>query len=134
MGTPLNTMFNADNLAEAARAEVNAYRQANIVRDFALANNPSYPTIANQLNFAINVQVSGSCNAFYNGTSINFYPAAGGCNNTAFSTVVHHEFGHHMVASGGSGQGAYGEGMSDCMSLLISDDFAGAIYRVTYAP
>ncbi len=122
VGTPLNTMFNADNLAEAARAEVNAYRQANIVRDFALANNPSYPTIANQLNFAINVQVSGSCNAFYNGTSINFYPAAGGCNNTAFSTVVHHEFGHHMVASGGSGQGAYGEGMSDCMSLLISDD------------
>jgi hypothetical protein len=118
----LNTMFNSDNLVEAARAEVNAYRHANIVRDFALANNPSYPTIANQLNFSINVQVSGSCNAFYNGSSINFYPAAGGCNNTAFSTVVHHEFGHHMVASGGSGQGAYGEGMSDCMSLLISDD------------
>ena len=122
VGTPLNTMFNADNLAEAARAEVNAYRHANIVRDFALANNPSYPTIANQLNFTINVQVSGTCNAFYNGNSINFYPAGGGCNNTAFSTVVHHEFGHHMVASGGSGQGAYGEGMSDCMSLLISDD------------
>ena len=104
----LNMMFNSDNLVEAARAEVNAYRHANIVRDFALANNPSYPTIANQLNFSINVQVSGSCNAFYNGSSINFYPAAGGCNNTAFSTVVHHEFGHHMVASGGSGQGAYG--------------------------
>ena len=118
----LNTMFNSDNLVEAARAEVNAYRHANIVRDFALANNPSYPTIANQLNFSVNVQVSGTCNAFYNGSSINFYPAGGGCNNTSFSTVVHHEFGHHMVASGGSGQGAYGEGMSDCMSLLISDD------------
>ncbi|MBM4114705.1 MAG: hypothetical protein FJ252_02370 [Phycisphaerae bacterium] len=122
VGTPLNPMFNEGNLVEAARAEVNAYRHANIVRDFALANNPSYPTIANQLNFTINVQVSGTCNAFYNGNSINFYPAGGGCNNTAFSTVVHHEFGHHMVASGGSGQGAYGEGMSDCMSLLISDD------------
>ncbi|MFZ9688687.1 MAG: hypothetical protein ACO3DS_02495 [Phycisphaerales bacterium] len=118
----LNTMFNAANTVEADRAAVNAYRHANIVRDFALANNPSYPTIANQLNFSVNVQVSGTCNAFYNGSSINFYPAGGGCNNTAFSTVVHHEFGHHMVASGGSGQGAYGEGMSDCMSLLISDD------------
>jgi hypothetical protein len=66
--------------------------------------------------------VSGTCNAFYSGSTINFYPAGGGCNNTAFSTVVHHEFGHHIVASGGSGQGAYGEGMSDCVSLLISDD------------
>lgn len=122
VGSPINPVFNSANTDSAARAEVNAYLHANIVRDFALANNPSYPTIANQLNFTVNVQVNGTCNAFYNGSSINFYPAGGGCNNTAFSSVVHHEYGHHMVASGGSGQGAYGEGMSDCMSLLISDD------------
>ncbi|MCX5664492.1 MAG: hypothetical protein NTY97_07285, partial [Planctomycetota bacterium] len=62
--------------------------------------------------------------AFYNGPSINFYSSGGGCNNTAFSTVVHHEFGHHVVASGGSGQGAYGEGMGDVIGALISESSA----------
>ncbi|MHC4970696.1 MAG: hypothetical protein ACYTF4_19060, partial [Planctomycetota bacterium] len=31
------------------------------------------------------------------------------------------EYGHHLVAAGGSGQGAYGEGMSDVISVLILD-------------
>ena len=29
--------------------------------------------------------------------------------------MVHHEYGHHLVNVGGSGQGQYGEGMSDVM-------------------
>jgi subtilisin-like proprotein convertase family protein len=34
---------------------------------------------------------------------------------------VHHEFGHHLVQAAGSGQGQYGEGMGDVMSVLIND-------------
>jgi hypothetical protein len=66
--------------------------------------------------------VSGTCNAFYDGSSINFYPSGGGCNNTAFSTIVHHEYGHHIVNRAGSGQGAYGEGFSDAVAVVITDD------------
>ncbi len=106
-------------------AQINAYRESNIVRDFILAQNPDYPTIATQTNFPVNVnRTDGFCpgNAWYSGDSINFCLPGGGAENTAFSDVVHHEYGHHLVNTGGSGQGAYGEGMSDVMSLLISDD------------
>ena len=92
-----------------------------------MAANPTYPVIAGQQGataLQINVGVAGTCNAFYNGPSINFYSSGGGCNNTAFSTVVHHEFGHHVVATGGSGQGAYGEGMGDVIGALISETSA----------
>ena len=120
-GGAVDLVHNAANTLQDERAEVNAYIHANIVRDYLLAYNPSYPTIATQTNFPINVMVSGTCNAFYDGASINFYPAGGGCNNTAFSVVVHHEFGHHIVNRAGSGQGAYGEGFSDAVGVCITD-------------
>lgn len=120
---PVSIMHNPVNAGnEFGRAELNAYLHANIVRDFALAQNPDYPVIAGQLAFPVNVNIDNSCNAYYNGWSINFFRASGSCANTAFGTVVHHEYGHHLVNVGGSGQGQYGEGMSDCMSMLISDD------------
>jgi len=117
-----NIVHNFANNSESYRAEVNAYLQSNIVRDFTLMYNPDYPTIANETSFPVNVGVSGTCNAFYDYSSINFYPSGGGCSNTAFSVVVHHEYGHHLVAVGGSGQGQYGEGMGDVMGVLITGD------------
>jgi hypothetical protein len=121
-GGSLDFFHNAANTDEGDRAEVNAYIESNAVRDWTLAYNPSFPTIATQQSFPVNVRVSGTCNAFYDGTSINFYPAGGGCNNTAFSVVVHHEYGHHLVNVAGSGQGAYGEGFGDVMGVLLTDE------------
>ncbi len=118
---PAVITFNEANTDQVRRASVNAYLQANVVRDFTLAAAPSYPTIGTQLAFDVNVAVSGTCNAFYDGVSINFYNSGGGCGNTAFADVVHHEYGHHLVQVAGSGQGAYGEGMGDVMGVLISD-------------
>ncbi len=121
-GGALNFMHNAANTAEDQRAEVNAYIEANLVRDYLLSYAPAFPTIPSQTNWPINVQVAGTCNAFYDGASINFYPSGGGCNNTAFSVVVHHEYGHHIVNRAGSGQGAYGEGFGDVMGVLVTDE------------
>jgi len=118
---PVNFLHNSANTDEFNRAEVNAYLHANVVHDFVLDQNPAYPTIAGQTGFPVNVDINLTCNAFYDGTSINFYKAGPTCSNTANSTVVHHEYGHHVVESGGSGQGAYGEGMGDVMGVLISD-------------
>ncbi|MCH8822992.1 MAG: hypothetical protein IH984_05725 [Planctomycetes bacterium] len=118
---PADFVHNQSNSNEFIRAETNGYVQANIVRDFALLANPSYPVIANQTAFPVNVNLNSTCNAFYDFSSINFYRAGGGCANTAFSSVVHHEYGHHLVAVGGSGQGMYGEGLGDVLGVLISD-------------
>ncbi len=117
-----NFNFNNANTNETQRGGVNAYLQANIVRDFALTYAPGYPTIGGQFDWPVNVGVAGTCNAFYNGTSINFFNASPGCANSAFGDVVHHEYGHHLVNVAGSGQGQYGEGMGDVMGVLISDD------------
>ncbi len=119
---PADFLHNATNSSEYNRAEVNGYLQANIVRDFVLAYAPDYPTIGGQTNFPVNVNISNTCNAYYDGSSINFFRAGGGCSNTAFANVIHHEYGHHLVQVGGSGQDAYGEGMSDCIAMLIADD------------
>lgn len=118
---PANFMHNNLNNDEYKRAEVNGYLQANIVRDFTLTYNPSYPGLQ-QNAFPVNVNLNDNCNAFYDYSSINFFTSGGGCPNTAFSTIVHHEYGHHLVSMAGSGQGQYGEGMGDVMGVLILDE------------
>ena len=118
---PADFMHNERNANEYERAEVNGYIHANVVRDFTLRYNPDYPGLQ-QNEFPVNVNISDVCNAFYDYSSINFFTSGGGCANSAFSTVIHHEYGHHLVAMAGSGQGQYGEGMGDVMGVLISDN------------
>ena len=107
---------------EFTRAEVNAYIEANVVRDYVLRYAPDFPVIANQTDFPLNVNVEGQCNAFYSGSSITFFRAGGRCPNMAYGGVVHHEYGHHLVDAARSGQGQYGEGAGDTMSVVIFDD------------
>ncbi|UCE67063.1 MAG: hypothetical protein JSU85_03355, partial [Candidatus Zixiibacteriota bacterium] len=122
---PVNFLHNENNLSEFDRAQVNAYLQANVVRDFALMYNPSYPGLQEN-EFPVNVNLDDygrHCNAFYDWQSINFHFSGDGCANMAFSTVVHHEYGHHLIRmAGNSRQGQYGEGMGDVMGVLITDD------------
>lgn len=121
-GTTGNLTLNAANSSDQQRAWANTVYFAEEVRNFVLDYNSSYPTVANETNFPINTGVSGTCNAFYDYSSINFYNAGGGCSNTATDVVIHHEYGHHLVATAGSGQGEYGEGSGDCFGVLITGD------------
>jgi hypothetical protein len=42
-----------------------------------------------------NVNINSTCNAFWNGTSVNFYRSGGGCRNTGeIGAVFDHEWGH----------------------------------------
>ncbi|MCH7527125.1 MAG: hypothetical protein IID39_06795, partial [Planctomycetes bacterium] len=118
---PANFIHNEANNQEFIRAEVNGYVEANVVRDAILVANPTYPSISTDQEFTVNVNINSTCNAFYDGSSINFFREGGGCGNTAQTDVVHHEYGHHLVATGGSGQGQYGEGMSDVLGVVLTD-------------
>jgi hypothetical protein len=122
---PADFLHNALNNSDAVRAQMNGYVNANEVRGWALTYNPTYPVIYNQTNFPVRVnRVDGYCpgNAWYDGSSTNFCSAASGYANTSFASVSQHEYGHHLIESGGSGQGQYGEGMADCVAMLIADD------------
>lgn len=121
---PADFVHNAANTSELLRAEVNAYIQSNVVRSFALQHNPAYPTLQTQEFPVVVNRVDGLCpgNAWFDGSSINFCRSSGSRPNTAFAGVVHHEYGHNLVQAGGSGQGQYGEGMSDTVAMLIADN------------
>ncbi len=118
-------MHNGDNESEFTRAEVNCYVEANVIRDVAIAANPDYPNLNTPPGspFPVNVNINESCNAFYSpgDQTINFFTSGSNCPNTGNTTVVHHEYAHHLIAMGGSGQGAFGEGMGDSMAVVITD-------------
>lgn len=81
----------------------------------------------------VNVNINQTCNANYNGSSINFYRATTNlsgtqCQNTGrIADVVYHEFGHsvhhHAVIDGvGQVDPGVGEGMADVLAALITRD------------
>jgi hypothetical protein len=77
---------------------------------------------------ACNVNVNGTCNAYYSGQSrsINFYRAGGGCPNIAqIADVVYHEYGHGITDlqyRPFAPNGAMHEGFSDYVACTIIDD------------
>ncbi|MEJ7639204.1 MAG: hypothetical protein WKF75_14835 [Singulisphaera sp.] len=69
------------------------------------------------------VNINDSCNAFWDGASINFFKAGDGCPNSAFGDVVLHEYGHGLDAAlGGIIGGGYSEGFGDALSVLVLRD------------
>jgi hypothetical protein len=123
---PAYLLFNEANTSEQVRAQANGYKYPNVCRDFILAQNPAYPTISTETDFPVSVnRTDGYCpgNAWYSSyDSINFCLSGQGYPNTAWTAVIYHEYGHHLVQTGGSGQCEYGEGMGDTLALLILDD------------
>jgi len=123
---PADFLHNGANTDPLLLAQVNGYANANEIRAFLLKYLPNYPVISTQTGFTVNVNLSSAqtalCpgNAFYDGTAINFCTGSSSFTNTSFASVSHHEYGHHIIQSGGSGQGEYGEGMADTVAVLFS--------------
>jgi hypothetical protein len=63
---------------------------------------PSNTWINGQL--TANVNINSTCNAFWNGSTINFYRSGGGCGNTGeIEAVSLHEYGHGLDSNDGNG-------------------------------
>jgi hypothetical protein len=124
---PANFVHNQANTDELVRAQVNAYVSANGVRDWVLVQNPSFPGIPSETLSPIVVNRTdlycpGNAWSDPSDGSINFCRSGSGYPNTAWQSVVNHEYGHHVIDQTSSGQGEYGEGMADCHSMLPVDD------------
>jgi hypothetical protein len=83
-------------------------------------------------NLPTNVNINGQCNAFWNGSSINFFKAGGNCSSMVYSDVVLHEYGHGVDArKGGIANGGYSKGFGDAMAVFgtrqscVGRDFFG---------
>jgi hypothetical protein len=120
-GTGNNVLLNPGSV-DSVTAQANVSVSVNKVRDWVRSVNP----LDSKADFVhtANVNLAQTCNAFFNGNSINFYSAGGGCPNTAYSTVVAHEDGHWLNVIYGTGNGGdgIGEGNADVWAMYIYDD------------
>lgn len=124
-----NFMHNQANTDALVRAQTNAYVAANRVRDFVVGYLPTYPTIGTQTGFP--VHANGPTSDYCPGNAWYFFDGhillcqqSSWVTNTAFGSVVYHEYGHHVVQMGTSvgNYGPYGEGMADTISALVAED------------
>ena len=105
--------------------ERSAYQAVNNIHDHLKTVFPAF----NGLDYPMetNIDVAGSCNAFFDGSSINFYAEGGGCHNTAkIVDVVYHEYGHAINSgryNSGSGMwnGGLNEGFADVWALSLTE-------------
>jgi hypothetical protein len=121
-------------------SHVSGYYHVNVIHDFMKSYFPSFPI----LDFSLPTQIdltSGSCNAFYSGSDINFYESAGGCHSMAeIGDVVYHEYGHgindkfYQWQGANWDNGAMGEGYADVWGFSITQiPIVGNGYRTNNA-
>ncbi|MBL8762659.1 MAG: hypothetical protein JNM07_00130 [Phycisphaerae bacterium] len=125
---PANFVLNNSPTA-ANTAQVNAFIGTTATHEYFKSRAPSYTGL--DIAIPANTNIASTCNAFFDGSSINFYSAGGGCVNTAYSTVISHEYGHFIVSTRGLAQGSFGEGYGDTVAMLlwntpiVGEDFQG---------
>lgn len=125
--TALGTTYTFPTTAPATERHINAYYHVNRVHNFMKLHFPTFTGM--DIALPTNVDLSsGTCNAFYNGSSINFYAAGGGCVSFAdIGSVVYHEYGHgitdkyYTMINGATIQNsALNEAMSDVWAMCIT--------------
>jgi cysteine-rich repeat protein len=107
-------------------AQVQTYLNVNTAKDFARVLDPAMRTLDDAI--TANVNIARDCNAFFDGTSLNFFHASDECQNTGLiQDVVYHEYGHAVHAAEvidgvGAVDGAMGEGAADFFAAQITED------------
>lgn len=110
----------------ATERHLTCYYHVNEIHDFMKTKFPSFTNLDIPLLSRVD-RTDGNCNAFYNGSSINFYTTSNGCNALSYvSDVMYHEYGHGIsdkfwTANGSSfDNGGMGEGYSDVWAMCIT--------------
>ncbi len=118
---PAELLLN-DAPTEFTTSQINAFIHGTRTHDLIKDRAPGFTGLDMPLRTEVNDL--DSCNAFFSsigGLRILFLRAGGGCVNSAYSTVVSHEYGHFIVNRLGLGQGAFGEGYGDSAAILLHD-------------
>ncbi len=98
------------------------FYELNKIKEMARGQLPSNTWLQNRL--TANVNINNTCNAFWNGSTVNFYRSGGCCANTGeIAGVFDHEWGHGMDANDvvGGIASPSGEGIADIYAALRLD-------------
>ena len=119
-----NIVFDNSNSTIQERT---AYQAVNNIHDHLKVVFPTFTAL--DIPMETNIDEAGSCNAFFDGSSINFYASGGGCNATGnVADVVYHEYGHAINSDrysgtgwgGGMENGGLNEGFADIWALSLT--------------
>ena len=111
---------------ETSDAQVTTFIHSQLVKDYTRKLAPKLAYLDAQLLARVNID--DSCNAFSDGTTINFFQSSNQCENTGrLPDVIYHEFGHafhiqSIIDGVGAFDGAFSEGMADFLSGLMTGD------------
>jgi len=84
------------------------------------------------LNIVTNVNIADVCNAFWDGSTTNFFRSGAGCNNTGvIADVMYHEWGHGLDQNTNLGDDSTGEATGDITSMHVIHDAMVAPYFET---
>jgi len=107
------------------------FYELNKLKEMARSQLPSNSWLQGRL--TSNMNINSTCNAFWNGSTINFYRSGGGCSNTGeIAGVFDHEWGHGMDANDvvGGIASPSGEGIADIYTALrLNDSCIGRNFR-----
>jgi hypothetical protein len=100
------------------------FYQVNRIKDVVKGWLPSNTWLGTKLQ--VNVNLNMTCNAYWDGTALNFFKSGGGCANTGqIAGVSLHEFGHGIDQNDGTGtapDGATGESYGDTTAIIALHD------------
>ena len=125
-----NTASSDTNVAQAM-----VFYHANTVIAHAKEIIPDVRWLDRQL--TANTNLRQTCNAHWDGSTINFYSGGSGCANTGLiSDVVFHEWGHGLDDNtGGIEDGAFSEGFGDIVALAeTGSNLLGIGFRLDGSP
>ena len=97
------------------------YYHLTLWKEKAMAWLPSNTWLQGSLSDKVNL--SQTCNAYWDGTAVNFFKSGGGCSNTGeLPTVFLHEVGHGLDSNDGSGTSTVGssEMYADTNAILMT--------------
>lgn len=109
--------------------ELDAYHHTTRVHDFITDMDPGFTGLNEPL--TVRVNIGQTCNAYWDGSSINFFQEGGGCPNTGrVAGVVYHEYGHGINdrqylqagAQWGMTNGAMHEGLADVTAIYLQNE------------
>lgn len=116
----LDFVFNSSP-TEYSTAQMNAFYSTNLAYNFVVSRNAGFAGGIAQLDAIVNLN-DDPCNAVYvANTSMRFQRATSVCQNSAYSTIIAHEYGHHLVNERGLAQAAFGEGVGDVLAMYLYD-------------
>lgn len=117
-----------DFTSHATLQQRSAYYHVNVIHDYMKSFLPGYTEM--DVSLITNVdRTDGSCNAYYDGSSINFFVQGAGCFPLSLAgDVVYHEYAHgidgrwYSLYSNGLDNGGISEGYSDVWAIAITDN------------